>query len=287
MQQHITDHSVANAVRMKRSLFVGAFLIVEGVADKRTYGLVIDHEACKIEIAYGRSNVLGATLILNSDGFPGVLAIVDADVDRLSGEVPSQSNVLRTDLHDLECMILNSPAFDRVLDEFGSEERVEQFALRRGALVARELAVSAVPLGCLRLISIQNDLGLKFEGLTFSRFVEVNELRINVRNMVREVVNNSQKHCLDQAQLGERVSEEVQKGHDYWQVSCGHDIVELLSLAFRRTFRSESGGEVAPERLERSLRLAYGATELRNTDLYRAMQEWDQDHPGYSVLAKL
>jgi hypothetical protein len=231
MQQHITAHSVANAIRMKRSLFVGAFLIVEGVSDKRTYGLVIDREACTIETAYGRSNVLAAILILNADGFPGALAIVDADVDRLTGEMPSQDNVLRTDLHDVECMILNSPAFDRVLDEFGSEERIEQFARKRGGLVARELAVSAVPLGCLRLISIQNALELRFEGLTFSRFVEVSGLRIDVGKMVREVVDHSQKHHLDQKHLGELVSQEMQKGHDCWQVSCGHDIVNLTGCA--------------------------------------------------------
>jgi hypothetical protein len=272
---------------MKRSLFVGAFLIVEGVADKRTYGLAIDHEACKIEIAYGRSNVLGAMLILNDAGFPGVLAIIDADVDRLTGGMPSShSNVLRTDLHDLECMILNSPAFDRVLEEFGSEERIEQFSVRRGALVARELAVSAIPLGCLRLISIRDDLGLRFEGLAFSRFVEVSDLRIDVTEMVRDVVNKSQKHHLDQKRLVELVSCEMQKGHDCWQVSCGHDIVELLSRAFRKTFRGDSSGEVDPERLERSLRLAYGVTDLRNTSLFQALQDWERGNLCYPILAE-
>ena len=147
--------------------------------------------------------------------------------------------------------------------------------------------MSAIPLGCLRLISIQSDLGLKFEGITFSRFVEVGALQMDVRKLVREVINNSQKQHLDQRQLGERVLTEAQKGHDCWQVSCGHDIVELLSLAFRKTFRGESSGEVAPERLERSLRLAYGATDLQNTGLYRAIREWERRNPNYPILAEI
>ena len=60
MREYITGHSVANAVRMKRTQFAGAFLIVEGVSDKRVYGLVIDRDACTIEIAFGRDNVLDA-----------------------------------------------------------------------------------------------------------------------------------------------------------------------------------------------------------------------------------
>jgi hypothetical protein len=60
----------------------------------------------------------------------------------------------------------------------------------------------------------------------------------------------------------------------------------LLSLAFRKTFRGESSGEVAPERLERSLRLAYGATDLKNTDLYRALEAWEQRNPDYPILAE-
>jgi hypothetical protein len=284
MQQHITDHAIANAVRMKRSLFVGVFLIVEGVGDKRIYGLVIDHEACKIEVAYGRDNVLGAISILNSGSFSGVLGIVDADADRLAAEIPLQENVFWTDLHDLECMILNSRAFDRVLDEFGTEERIAKFTEKRSPLVARELAVSAVPVGCLRLLSIRDGLALKFEGITFSRFVKTPEIQIDVSKLVREVTNNSQKHHLNQQEIAGAVVHAMQQNHDPWQISCGHDIVELLSLALRKTFCAESSGEVAPERLERSLRLAYSAADLRNTRLFRAVRQWEENHPDYPVL---
>jgi len=265
---------------MKRSLFVGAFLVVEGIGDKRVYGLVVDHEACLIEIAHGRENVLGAVRILNQ---AGVVAIIDSDASRIVGETLPEDNVLRTDAHDLECMILNSPAFDRVLEEFGSDDRVSAFA-DDSPLVARQLAINAALLGCLRLISIQDDLSLKFEGLKYSRFVESNRLTIDVVKMVREVINNSHKHALVQTQLVEQINDEGRKGHDCWQISCGHDIAELLSVAFRKTFSGRSGGGVTAEILERSLRLAYEAAHLKETMLYQAMVTWEQTNPTFPIL---
>ena len=283
MREYITDHAVANAIRMKRSLFVGAFLVVEGVNDKLIYGLVTDRETCAIEIAHGRENALGAIRVLNADGFKGVLGIVDADATNITGEVIPESNILKTDLHDLECMMLDSPAFDRILEELGSDERVSAFA-EKAPLIARQLAINASPLGCLRLISLHAGLQLKFEGLTFSRFDGASDLKIDVVKMVREVVNNSHKHHLAETELEKQVANESQKGHDCWQISCGHDIVEILSVAFRKTFSGRSTGSVASDTLERCLRLAYEAAHLRETKLYRAMVVWECRNPSWSVL---
>lgn len=283
MREYITNYTVANAIRMKRSFFVGAFLVVEGDSDKRVYGLVLDHERCAIEIAYGCDNAIGAVRILNSDGFAGVLAIVDADVANITGETIPEANILQTDLHDLECMMLNSPAFDRMLNELGSDDRVSAFS-KTSPLIAHKLATNAVPLGCLRLISIRQELKLKFEGLTFSRFVESSDFQIDPAKMVREVVNNSQKHHLDQEVLLEQITVEAEKGHDCWQISCGHDIVEILSLAFRKAFSGKSSGAVSGEILERSLRLAYEATYFEQTILFQAMNDWEQQNPKFPIL---
>ena len=246
MREYITDHDVANAIRMKRSLFGGAFLVVEGTSDKLVFGLVLDREGCWTEIAHGRDNLFGAIRILNADSFAAAFAIVDADFSNITGEDIPEENILRTDLHDLECMILNSPAFDRVLEELGSDKRVASFATTT-PLIARQLATNAIPLGCLRLHSLQQEMGLKFEGLTFGKFVEPSDLRIDLAKMVRNVVDNSQKHRLDQTDLVKQIADEEQKGHDCWQISCGHDIVGILSVALRKKFSGKNSGEVAPE----------------------------------------
>jgi len=102
--------------------------------------------------------------------------------------------------------------------------------------------------------------------------------------MVREVLNNSQKHHLSETRLLEQVVMETGKGHDCWQISSGHDIIEILSLAFRKTFSGKSGGDVAAETLERCLRLAYDATCFQETNLYQAMSDWEQHNPNFPIL---
>lgn len=283
MQEYITFHSVANAIRMKRSLFVGAFLIVEGVSDKLAYGLIIDRETCSIELAHGRENAIRAIRLLNADGFLGAVAIIDSDFSNITGEEFSEDNIFRTDLHDLDCMLLNSPALDRVLEEFGSDERIAAFA-KITPLIARQLAINASPIGCLRLISLQNELQLKFEGISFSSFVDGSDLKINVTEMIREVVNKSEKHHLDRAALAKCVLEAAEKPYDCWQISCGHDIIEILSIAFRKTFSGKSSGQVATDIIERCLRLAYEASYLRETQLYQAIANWEGRNPGFQVL---
>jgi len=59
MRKYITSDAVANAIRMKRSQFANAaFMVVEGASDKLIYGLIVDHETCKFEIAHGRDNAI-------------------------------------------------------------------------------------------------------------------------------------------------------------------------------------------------------------------------------------
>ena len=284
MRKHITADAIANAVRMKRSLFAGAFLIVEGPTDGVIYSRIVDHDTCRIEIAHDRDRVLGAITILNEDGILGVLGIIDADFDRVTCQAPGIPNVLLTDFHDAECMMLNSPAFDRVLEEFTAGDRVDTFSRQETPLIAHRLAGNAAPLGCLRLLSLVDGLNLKFEGLSFHAFVDRRRIRVDLTRMIREVANNSQKHDLDQALLRQRVEGEMAKGHDCWQISCGHDIAELFAIAIRRVFSGKSSGGVSTERLEQSLRLAYEAEYLRDTDLVKSISRWETHHTEFKVL---
>ena len=284
MREHITADAIANAVRMKRSHFAGAFLIVEGATDAVIYSRIVDYDTCRIEIAHDRDRVLRAIAILNEGGTLGVLGIVDADFDRVTGQSPDIPNVLLTDLHDVECMMLNSPAFDRVLEEFTAGGRVDTFSRQETPLIAHRLAENVAPLGCLRLISLVDELNLKFEGLSFHAFVNRRRLHVDIARMIRQVLNNSQRHDLDRMLLRRNIEEEMARNHDCWQISCGHDIVELLSVAVRKVFSGKSSGDVSAERLEQALRLAYEAEYLRDTNLVKGISRWEAHQTEFQIL---
>jgi len=99
-----------------------SFLLVEGHTDRNFYRRFTNPYKCQITITYSKSTALQVVSILEQEAFPGILAIVDADFDILEGKLPDSSNVLFTDAHDLETMLMKSPALERVLIEFGSSE---------------------------------------------------------------------------------------------------------------------------------------------------------------------
>ena len=136
MKEYISAYHTANAIRQIRGpLFSGTFLIVEGESDRNGYKHLIDTESCRIIPAHGKENALDALDILEEDDFPGVLAVVDADFWRLEGIKPSSPNLFITDTHDLETMILKSPALGKLLTEFGSDSKIEELTQQSGKSV--------------------------------------------------------------------------------------------------------------------------------------------------------
>src|SRR6267378_656553 len=94
---------IANEIRLKRSHHPGAFLVLEGRDDRLLNEVLTDRGACQIVVGEGKERVLDIVSILEHDGFPGVLGLVDADFDRING-VAYGPNVVVTDGHDLESM---------------------------------------------------------------------------------------------------------------------------------------------------------------------------------------
>jgi len=127
MREFITADRIANKIRQMRSQHLGAFLIVEGDTDARLYKNFLDCTKCHVENASSKDKVVAALNILEKDRFEGVLAIVDADFWILEETIPSITNLLLTDTHDLETTILKSPALGKVLSEHGSEQKIINF----------------------------------------------------------------------------------------------------------------------------------------------------------------
>ncbi|MEC4813496.1 MAG: DUF4435 domain-containing protein, partial [Scytonema sp. PMC 1069.18] len=91
----------ANAIRLQRSTYSGNFLLVEGTSDKTFYERFVDKLACKLVSVSGKPSskqrVIEVLKILEKSSFPGILAIVDADFDRLETSSYSSPNLFRTD----------------------------------------------------------------------------------------------------------------------------------------------------------------------------------------------
>jgi hypothetical protein len=275
---------VANQIRLRRSTYSGTFLLVEGGSDKTFYERFVDKLACELVSVSGKPSsklrVIDVLKILEKSSFQGVLAIVDADFERLETFLYSSPNLLRTDTHDLETMLINSPALNKVVAEFGSEDKIAQF--NRDVRLA--LLETGISVGYLLWISQCDRLNLTFEGITFSKFINEQTIQIDELRLIREIKNKSQAFSLKDEDLQQRLMAEKSNNHDPWQVCCGHHLVEILSLGLRKAIGSNKSADVEPNSLERNLRLAYEEVFFRDTKLYLDIRIWESNNQPFKVL---
>jgi hypothetical protein len=283
MREFITVDREVTAIRLRRTKFSGSFLLVEGGTDKTFYERFIDKVACQVVTTSGKPSskqraieILG---ILGKDNFQGILAIVDADFDHLKG-LPSIPNLIRTDTHDLETMLIQSPALDKVIAEIGSEVKIAQFSQDVRSL----LLAAGKPIGYLLWISLLQSRNLTFSEIRFNKFIDEQNLKIDEIKLIQEVKNKSKNYSLKSEILQQDIRNQKRIDHDPWQICCGHHLVEILSLGLRMAIGSAKSSDVEPSVLELILRLAYEDAYFYETQIYLSIRQWESSNRLFRVL---
>jgi 5S rRNA maturation endonuclease (ribonuclease M5) len=275
MKDQITPDSIANRIRLLRGDHEGVFLIVEGHSDKLIYERLVNKQEVRVTIASGKNNAIKALSILEKeDNFRRVVAVIDADFSRIEQQIPDSNNLFLTDEHDLEMMLIKSAAFDKLLKERGSEEKIKAFTED----IRETLLKLGQEIGKLRWLSLRNKLDLKSEGLKFVKFIDKEKLSINIDKLIRSIKNNSQKPSLDEQQIKQDLSVISDENHDPWQLCCGHDFIGILAIALCKVLGTWNANDVKTEVLERELRLAYELSYFYQTQIYQLMVNWQSNH---------
>ena len=280
-----TVYSIVNTARMMRTQYTGTILIVEGSTDARVYGRLVNETECRLIPATGKDKAISALELLENGSFDGVLTIVDADFQRLDGIEPGSSNLLLTDSHDLETMILYSDVLDNVLSEFGSAREIKKLSRP----IRDILLESGLLVGYLRWLSspTKDNLSLKFKELSFDKFVDEQTLRVSIDNLIRELKINSGNSTLDENATKLKIMTLGGEGHDPWQVCSGHDLVQILSIGLRNIFGNHRGKSVTLEVVDGILRVAYDHSHFRLTRLHNSIKDWEKANPSFRVLHRI
>lgn len=280
MREYLSVDREANAIRLQREIFSGTFLLVEGSTDKIFYERFVDNVVRVLPSNSAKLGVIEVLSILGKSNFQGVLGIVDADFDHLNASSYSTSNLIYTDTHDLETMLLYSSALEKVVAEFGSEEKIAKFDRD----IRTALLEAGIVIGYLRWIFQTDELNLTFNEITFSKFIDPKTVRIDELKLIQEVKNKSKAFELKSEDLQYRLMNQKSDSHDPWQVCCGHDLVEILSLGLRKAIGSANATDVEPNILERSLRLAYEKTYFYTTQMYLSIRSWESNNQPFTVF---
>lgn len=277
---------VANRIRQKRQVHPDAvFLIVEGDDDKKLFQKFVDGRRCRIQPAHGRSNVEEALAILEADGVWGVLAIVDTDFDVLEERVPASPNLLRTDTHDAETMMLASPALEHVLSEHGEAKQIAKFEASWAMSVRQHLLTIAETFGYLRWHANREQLSWRFDAFPFERVLPKKTWQLLAPQVLGELQGHSGVGVLDSEIINQALDALRARVPDVWQLCNGHDMVAILAIGLQRILGKRNAAEVKPEVLEKDLRLAYEAAYFAETTLCRALRDWHQAHTPILISA--
>jgi Protein of unknown function (DUF4435) len=275
VRSSVDGFSIANEIRMSRTVRKKASaLLVEGAKDVRVFRNLIDESVCDIVSTEGKRNALDALNDLRKSKQSGVLVVVDADFSRLDGQQILDPDVVASDDHDMEAMLLKSPAPTKLMIEY--DLKPEDF----GADLGQLLASASIPMGYLRLASIKNKIHLGFNDLDYRKFVVGPPPAIDPAKLVAEVLAHNPKCKHSPTDLLGMMVALPKAEHDHWQVGCGHDMTATLAALLT----GKVGREVHSYTIERQLRLSYHLTDFTPTPLCAAIRAWEQKNAPYVVL---
>jgi Protein of unknown function (DUF4435) len=279
--------SIANDIRIRRRQFGGSLVVVEGGTDATALGQMVDRELCQVVVADTKANVLTVVPLLRAEGIRGLVGIVDADFDHLVGVSRTDTDLLVTDIHDLEMVLLRSRALDRVLAARGSAAKLRRTRAQHGSVDLRPLLLGiGARVGALRLHNERAGLGWRFEGLAFEHFLDIRALEVNDEALCQEIKNRSQQPKADLLEMLAAQRDVLAEGHDLWQLCCGHDVVAALRLALRMAVGSQRPSALSVSRLGFDLALAYEGTEFSVSSLAGALRAWEARNSAFVVLPR-
>lgn len=267
-------------------------LIVEGSTDSTLLQAWLARSHCFIVSANGKTNALEALFILENKGFRGVLALVDADYDHLQQTPVQSTNVLRTDTHDAETMIVASPALRKYLAFVLPSDKHKYLDDFVRNMLEKLLEVGK-HLGYIRWIMQQRGHVCNYDKVRFTLFVHSQTLGFTSAIMISEVCKYAQP-TIDPAVIQSEITYLLGCNHDPFQICRGHDLAEVLVIVLPRLlsrYIPYASALEASERhakyrvlVEEQLRMCYEYVYFQQTTLYSLLRIWETSNSPYVIL---
>jgi hypothetical protein len=260
-------------------------MLVEGAADAQLWR---KHTRCIVRVMRGKDKALGE--IRNAKGHPdaALVAVLDADFDRLLGTLADDPNVVWTDAHDLETtLIFFCNALDGLLGQFCEHEELAKLERSWGHSFLDRLTRHMLPLAKLRFLKRRDpEVPLQFKkesGKDFGLFDKYEKCvskgwTPHEDRARKAVIDYSQAHSYNLTDAEARVA----PPHDAppHELCNGHDLVGFLAAGLRELFKIDKDVVTWTELLIASVEQAV----LESTTMVAELRRWEEEHPGFSVL---
>ncbi|MDQ8141112.1 DUF4435 domain-containing protein [Chryseobacterium sp. CFS15] len=276
IREDIDGNFLANSIMMDS--FFGYHILVEGQTDELFYSKFLSSEYTNIMICHGKEKVIEAVQILDRMKTSArYIAIIDKDYDFLDSNIIISNNLLRTDVHDVETMCIQSLCFDDFSREYIQKTKVNKIEDLKTRTLREHIFEIAIPIAKARILSLKNSYSLKFKPvgkeikeLDYTKFVCKNSFsflgNVEMLNTLKLYFNQGlPKTIEDMEKEIESLNLENFNIHD---VVHGHDLTNILVIGIKKSIGRSSFSNIKREDVERALRLAYSKEEFTKTQIY-------------------
>lgn len=267
-------------------------LLVEAGFDQR-FWWTYAHPECRV-VHQGQGGRAAALARLdearqNADAF--LVAVLDADLDRVNGALVERDEVIWTDAHDLETTLLLLPTLEKLVSSLLPARELGCYESRWAEGLRPRLFRHALGMGKLRWHFLEKD-EIKFkkvgkssrkgELLYFDKYDECVEpdWTPSVSSSLGALIsyNNAQRLLREQPSILAEV--EALPDDPAEQICNGHDLLGFLH-AWLRSVVQEAPSQA---HLEQLLGVACEGPWLRTTRMWSGLRAWEAAHPGFQVL---
>lgn len=281
------DHVDANYIASAVALHRGAnktCLMLEGKTDENVFQHFIDTTVCEIVICYSKVTLIDAVVKLNTNpNVDGYVAIKDADFDMIEGysDIP---NVILTDYHDLEVMLFESPAFDKVIRTKLIDENIEGTKIDPAVQSVRShILLVAHTLGYFRLVAERNRWGIRpdFQPIIGQHATPENRFRVTVKHIVDHL--RGEHPAVDESLFSEEELEILR--NEYRLHLCrGHDLEVILQIALSKILEATLDKRIIIKDFTLQVINSYNVEMFVKTDVYARLCDWESSNKPLVVL---
>jgi len=268
VDKHLNAETKAATLLAMRSAKKDTLLVVEGDTDVDLFANTLGVPRSNILSCNGKEVLMLVYGMGPAKGIdPGSIFIRDRDHDSVITGIKNGVLILVTTKYDIEMELLGNRIFGRLLSDYLKSplDRVQESA--EFAKVCRPAGY----IGALRLFSHTNAIGIDFDDIKYTRFINAKTMDIGVKEMVRYMFAKS-KVKLENLDDIQAEIEKLVLSVPNDEMACGKEVVDVLHLALSKHYDACPASECTSEVLSRMLRVAANNDDMKMLPMYAALR---------------
>ncbi|MFW2378145.1 hypothetical protein ACN4FU_05630 [Aliarcobacter butzleri] len=250
-------------------------ILVEGNTDIKFFRKIFNTDYSIVKELNGKDKIKNILNALLND-FNNVFGIRDLDFDKLESYENSK-NLFLTDYHDFEVEMIESDAFNAIIDEHSNNQCHANYLCN----LKDNIYSIALIIGYLRWFNERTYKAtsshiLLFDGLKFEDFIQLNNCRLELiadvfydKLLIHSKTKNSAL-SLTKEDIINTIDELKKISTDKLQICSGHDLTEIISIALNKRINRKN--------IESNLRVAYKFDYFKNTQLHKKIEDWNKEY---------